>query len=258
MDILDGVELVIFDKDGTLIDFHAMWGGWVRDLGRDLASATAPPIDEALRRTMGVDAGGRVLAHGPLAATPMARIRELIVELLRERGSSAADAERAVAGAWHPPDPLTLAHPLADLGLLFSTLRGAGRRIAVATSDDRQPTVATLDGLGVSHLVDGIVCADDGLPVKPAPEMVLHLCRMLGVDPSRAAMIGDTPADLLMGRAAGVGMRIGVLSGVGTRRDLAPLADAILPSIASLLEGRPRPDLGLARASPELSSGTSA
>lgn len=235
-DSLAGIELVIFDKDGTLIDFHAMWGGWMSDLGRDLTTVTGSPIGEALRRAMGVDASGRVLAHGALAATPMARLRELVVELLRERGSSTADAERAVASAWRPPDPLSLARPLADLGALFSMLRGAGRRIAVATSDDRQPTVATLDGLGVSGLVDGIVCADDGRPVKPAPDMVLHLCRTLGVDPARAAMIGDTPADLLMGLAAGVGRRIGVLSGVGTRRELAPLADAILPSIASLLE----------------------
>jgi phosphoglycolate phosphatase-like HAD superfamily hydrolase len=233
---LTGIDLVIFDKDGTLIDFHAMWGGWVSDLGRDLAATTGSPIAEALRLRLGVDVSGRILAHGALAATPMARLRELVVEFLRERGSSAADSERAVASAWRPPDPLSLAHPLADLGALFSMLRGAGRRIAVATSDDRGPTMATLAGLGVWGLVDGIVCADDGVPVKPAPDMVLHLCRSLGVDPARAAMIGDTPADLQMGLAAGVGRRIGVLSGVGTRRELAPLADGILPSIASLLE----------------------
>jgi hypothetical protein len=33
-----------------------------------------------------------------------------------------------------------------------------------------------------------------------------------------------------------VGLRVGVLSGVGSRGDLEPLADAILPSIASLLD----------------------
>lgn len=106
----------------------------------------------------------------------------------------------------------------------------------MATSDDRAPTEATLAGLGVAELVDAVVCADDGLPVKPAPDMVLHVCRTLGVPPSRAAMIGDAPADLIMGRAAGVGLRVGVLSGVGSRRDLEPLANAIPPSIANLLD----------------------
>ena len=32
----DGIELVIFDKDGTLIDFHAMWGGWAETLAERL------------------------------------------------------------------------------------------------------------------------------------------------------------------------------------------------------------------------------
>jgi phosphoglycolate phosphatase len=38
-----------------------------------------------------------------------------------------------------------------------------------------------------------------------------------------------------MGRAAGVGVNIGVLSGVGPAELLAPLADALLASVAELL-----------------------
>ena len=48
-------------------------------------------------------------------------------------------------------------------------------------------------------------------------------------------MVGDTPADLAMGRSAGAGRVIGVLSGVGRREELAPLADVLLPSIGELL-----------------------
>ena len=48
-------------------------------------------------------------------------------------------------------------------------------------------------------------------------------------------MIGDTTADMRMGRAAGVGFNIGVLSGVGSAALLAPLADVLLPSVAQLL-----------------------
>ena len=31
-DRLAGIDLVVFDKDGTLIEFHAMWSGWAADL----------------------------------------------------------------------------------------------------------------------------------------------------------------------------------------------------------------------------------
>ena len=38
-----------------------------------------------------------------------------------------------------------------------------------------------------------------------------------------------------MGRAAGVGLTVGVLSGVGSADLLAPLADMLLPSVAGLM-----------------------
>jgi phosphoglycolate phosphatase len=38
-----------------------------------------------------------------------------------------------------------------------------------------------------------------------------------------------------MGRAAGAGLTVGVLSGVGTNEVLARYADIILPSVADLL-----------------------
>jgi phosphoglycolate phosphatase len=73
------------------------------------------------------------------------------------------------------------------------------------------------------------------LPIKPAPDALLHLCGLLGVAPARTAIVGDSPADLQMGRAAGAGLVVGVLSGVGVREELAPYADVILQSIAELL-----------------------
>jgi len=233
--LLDGIELVIFDKDGTLIEFEAMWGAWTRALADDLARATGRPMRGVIHDLLGVDpATGAILPHGLLAATPMARIRELVVASVSAQGVTADDAEAAVAGAWRAPDPVELATPVTDLPRLLGGLREAGRRIAIATSDDRDPTERTLDALGIAGLVDGIACADDGLPVKPSPAAVLQLCSDLGVPAVASAVVGDSPADLRMGRAAGAGRVIGVLSGVGDRAALEPLADAILPSVAEL------------------------
>ena len=70
--------------------------------------------------------------------------------------------------------------------------------------------------------------------MKPAPDMVLRLCAECGVAPGRAAVIGDSPADLRMGRSAGAGLVIGVLTGVGGRTDLEPLADRVIESVEQL------------------------
>ena len=76
------------------------------------------------------------------------------------------------------------------------------------------------------------------MPVKPAADMIVHLCEALGVEPARTAIVGDSTADLLMGRAAGAGLVVGVLTGVGRLEDLAPHADAVIDSVADLQSGR--------------------
>lgn len=234
----DNIDLVVFDKDGTLIDFHAMWGGWALELGRRLDAATRRPVAGDVFATIGFDASsGRVLAGGPLAISTMAGIAETVAAVVRRWCPSVAAARRAVETAWFEPDPVALARPLADLPVLFAALRASDRSIAVATTDDRAPTEATLRALGLRNAVSALACGDDGLAIKPDPATLLALCQALGVEPARAAMIGDTPADLQMGRSAGVGRVIGVLSGVGSRDELEPLADALLGSVGELLAG---------------------
>jgi phosphoglycolate phosphatase len=234
--VLDGIELVVFDKDGTLIDFHAMWGGWATELGRRLEGATGRPVAGDVFATIGFDpTTGRVGPGTPLAAATMAEIRELIAAVIRRWCPSVAAARRAVDAAWFTPDPVATAKPLTDLPRLFGSLRGAGRLIALATTDDRAPTEATLHALGVRNDVSALACGDDGVGVKPDPRMLLAICEVLRVAPARTAMIGDTLADLTMARNAGAGLVIGVLSGIDDPDRLAPAADLILPSIADLL-----------------------
>jgi phosphoglycolate phosphatase len=240
---LAGCELVIFDKDGTLIDFGVMWAGWMAALATDLERA-ATALDRAIGSTvvgrlyqvMGVDrTSGIADPHGALAATPMAILRRMTVDTMVAAGLAPSDATAAVGRAWLPPDPVALARPLTDLAALFGSIRAAGARIGVATSDDREPTERSLRALGVADLIDALVCADDGIPVKPAPDAIRAICDRLSIAPSRAAMIGDSALDLAMGRAAGVARCIGVLSGTGTRAELEPYADAIVPSVAALM-----------------------
>lgn len=235
VDPLDGIDLLIFDKDGTLIEFHLMWGAWVDALASRLETAAELPLREGLYPLLGVDPGtGLIHAHGLLAATPMSRIREVVQAHVEESGAAPEQAAAAVQAAWHAPDPVALAQPVTDLAGLLGRLRVRVGTFAVATSDDRRPTERTLEALGVSGAFAGLSCADDGIRTKPAPDPVLRLCSTLGILPSRTAVVGDSPADLLMGRAAGAARSIGVLTGVGDRASLEPLADVVLDSIAEL------------------------
>jgi phosphoglycolate phosphatase len=248
--------LCIFDKDGTLIDFNAMWATWLIDLASRLELRmkneewrkglaqndsffilhSSFSLPERLFQALEFDYNtGRVIPGGRFAVEPMARLREITVETLRAAGLTAAAAWRVVDETWYLPDPVALARPLADLPALFGALRAHGFRIAVATSDDHAPTEATLASLGVAALVDAICGADDGVPNKPAPDMVLRLCDELDIPPARVVVVGDAVADLRMGRAAGAGLVVGVLSGLSSAALLAPYADAVIDSVADLI-----------------------
>jgi phosphoglycolate phosphatase len=233
---LSPYQLIIFDKDGTLIDFDAMWGGWVEALAAQLEALTGARLAPALFQAMGYDpAARRTLAGGPLAVRSMASLRILTGEVLVAQGLSAGEAESALAAAWQVPNPSLTARPLADLPRLFSALREAGLKIAVATSDDHAPTIATMATLKVDHLVDFVIGADDGLPLKPRPDMVWAACQVTGVEPRLTIVVGDGLADLEMGLAAGAGLTVGVTTGVTDASALAPCADVIMSSVADLM-----------------------
>lgn len=226
-------KLVIFDKDGTLIDFWAMWASWIRELGRRIDVAAGHSVATALFAAVGFDpASGAIEPEGPLALMPLAEFYPFVVEAVRSTG--VPDAEQVVGAVWFQPDPVTTAEPLADLPALFGSLRAAGLQIAIATSDNRALTEATLDALGIATYISALVCADDGLLVKPAPDMILSICQRLGIPPADAVMIGDAVVDVQMGRAANAGCVVGVLSGLSGPALLEPYADVVLPSIADL------------------------
>ena len=228
-------QAIIFDKDGTLIDFDAMWGGWSVYLAEQLQKVSGLDVRAGLYEAFGYDATARkVQAGGKLASRPMGYLYNLTVEVMQAAGLSSPKAAEVVEKAWHIPDPVLLAKPFTDLRVLFAGLRKQGIQIAIATADDRAPTQAMVEALDIEEYISTMVCADDGLPSKPAPDMVLTICERLTVDPKKVMVIGDTTSDLKMARAAGAGLAVGVLSGVSNARDLVSFADILIDSVDDL------------------------
>lgn len=225
-------QAIIFDKDGTLIDFDAMWGGWVIYLAEQLHQISGLNVREALCIAMGYDdANKKVLATGKLAATPMHLLYRLTVEVMQSLGLSAENAEKVVAEGWYIPDPVILAKPFTDTRALFGSLHALGIKIGIATTDDRAPTQAMIEAFDIEEYMSTMVCSDDGIKAKPEPDMVLAICERMGIHPSKVMVVGDTIPDLKMARAAGAGLVVGVLSGVSKTKDLGPYADILIESV---------------------------
>lgn len=238
-------RLVIFDKDGTLIDFQRMWGQWAVAFAERLSQQIAVDVRHAILTAFGVDPQSlKIDPQGALSISPMATMQQIAVSQIMPYCSDMVQAYQIVLESWQPPIPTANLYPLADLPQLFGQLRQLGVYIAVATADNRQPTMATLAYLGVIHHVSAFACADDvNMPPKPAPDKIWAVCQSVGVHPCDAIMIGDTPADMQMGRNAGVMAQIGVTSGVSSADELAQWASWVMPTIADIWQFWPRQSL---------------
>ncbi|NBU64399.1 MAG: HAD family hydrolase, partial [Chloroflexia bacterium] len=150
-------QLVIFDKDGTLIDFQQMWGRWAVRFAERISAAVGHDVQLAFAEAYGYDP---VTAHidptGRLAIASMATMQQIAVQIMLPYGVSVANAYVLVQQAWQPPDPVREAVQLVDVRGLFTAIRAKGAQIAVATADNRAPTLATLAHLGVAELVAAV------------------------------------------------------------------------------------------------------
>ena len=168
---------------------------------------------------------------GLLAEGTHGQQQNKVKEVLTEHGYSTVHADKLVEDSWEIPDH-SENHVIDDPRVLFKALKEKGVKIAICTADSRKPTLEFMESEGLNDYIDIVVCGDDldSVP-KPSPKNALLICEKLGVDPAEAVVVGDTEADLGMGRSAKLGATVGVLSGIGRVSDLEKKADHLVHSI---------------------------
>ncbi|MDX9990630.1 MAG: HAD family hydrolase [Anaerolineales bacterium] len=108
--------------------------------------------------------------------------------------------------------------------------------MTVVSAREERSTRAFLDQFELTPFFQEIVTAVTVERSKPFPDPILYAAQKMGVQPAECLMIGDTPVDILAGRAAGA-QTVGVLCGFGEEDELRQLgADLILASTAQLSE----------------------
>ena len=218
---------ILFDKDGTLFDFHETWSRWARAFIGDVTGGH-PGRSTRLAAVLGYDLdAGRFDRTSPMIAGTM----EVVVEAVRAVLPEVAEtALRGLIRESTAAAPQAEAVPLIPL---FERLIDAGLVLGVATNDGEVPARAHLNRAGIIESLVFVAGYDSGFGAKPGPGMCLGFCRATGLDPAECVMVGDSSHDLVSGRAAGM-RTLGVLTGLATRAELAPLADDIVESVGEL------------------------
>lgn len=172
------MRAVLFDLDGVLIDSYRVWfhvlNGVATGQGYPAVSA------EQFRATWGQGVEADVRSFFPRHTVPE-------VERLYD-----AEYPRHLAHLTVDPEAAPL---LAALGS-----RGLGTAVVTNTPAPLTRRILAHGKLQADVLVGG---TDVPLP-KPAPDMVLRACELLGVGPQEAILVGDSRYDREAARAAGV------------------------------------------------------
>ena len=231
MDYLKNIKGLLFDKDGTLIDFSGSWLKPMKSIAQLVAERAERP---ELAMQLLIDGGylpesdswakdsaiafdtSEVILGRWSAMTSRDLIESLLPEIQDIIHRSLADAVPVIE----------------DTAGLFSRLR-SHYLLGVASMDDVRNVEQTLEVLGIHAYLDFYCGADSGHGLKPGPGMVDAFCRQTHLEPAQVAVIGDSLHDLHMASAAGA-MAIGVRDGASSETTLAPHADALINHIGDL------------------------
>lgn len=224
---------MLFDKDGTLLDFHATWMPAYESAAAVVCErAGRPGLEARLLAAGGYDAArGRCDPRSLLACGTTA---ELARVWAREAGIADADALARLLETVFRRETDGRSVPVPGLPGLFARLEERGLALGIATMDSESLAHAAVSQFGIERHLRFVCGYDSGFGEKPGPGMVEAFCRHVALAPGDVVVVGDTPHDLHMGRAAGAGLVVGVLSGASTRDFLEPHCDHVLDSVAGI------------------------
>jgi phosphoglycolate phosphatase len=221
---------ILFDKDGTLLDYDKSWEPVNRRCAHYAADGDVELADRLLR-ACGMDPEtGETVADSLFAAAAPSEIAA---------GMIAAGSRHDVVELTRHLDRFFLegastSVPVANLQALFLALKARGLKLGIASSDNEASIRSMAEYQHILPMLDYIAGYDSGHGVKPNPGMIEGFSRKCGLPASEIAMVGDNTHDLHMARNARAGLAIGVLTGTGTPASLSPFADHVLGSIEEL------------------------
>jgi len=182
------VRAVLLDLDGTMLDTAPELAGAAADM---LSEFGLEPVPFAsVREFIGKGAAHlvRCTLQASLGRSPDERrvgdgLESFFVHYEKRNGQDAA------------------VYPGTREGL--TALRAAGFGLACVTNKPARFTAPLLERVGLASFFSATISGDTLARKKPWPDPLLAACKLLGVPPAQALMIGDSANDARAARAAG-------------------------------------------------------
>lgn len=210
----DSPGAVIFDMDGVILDSNETWEAVMGDLFAAYGKSLSDLDEDAF---MGGDNSLQWAAH-----------------LRRELGLPLAD-EQIVR---HVVDGI-LRHYHEHVPLISGAAEAVARvsarfPLGLASSSPREVIAFVLQRSGLGRLFQAWVSSDDVGCGKPAPDVYLRCCELLGLAPENCVAVEDSRFGIRAAKAAGMKIIAVRTPAFPLGRETLDLADAVVGSIDQL------------------------
>ena len=182
--LLDDINTVLFDLDGTLLDTAP---DLVDALNRVCAERNHPAPDFKLAcRYVSTGAAGLIrLAFPDADAAMVENLRIRLVDLYAE-------------------NVCVLTKPYPGMEKLLEQIESLGKTWGVVTNKPAALTEPLMKAIGLTNRSACIVSGDTLPQRKPDPAPIMHALDLIDCLPAVALYVGDAPQDIAAGQAAGV------------------------------------------------------
>jgi len=183
-------KALIFDLDGTLVDSAIDF--------REMKKRSIRFLEDS-----GVEPG--LLTEKMLNY----EIEERAINDLEKRGLPAAEIKRILGKVATIMDAFELeaidgACIVDGVVETLEMLKNRAVKIGIITRSCREYAIRIIEKFGLQNVVDAVAARDDVLRPKPAAEHPRYLMKILGVNPSETALVGDHLMDALCAENASI------------------------------------------------------
>lgn len=234
---LENIDLIIFDKDGTLFQLYPYWNKMAMLRAECICKRLAtsePGLAEWIALQMGVDVTKqRMNPNGPIGIYGRDYIQDLLCSRLNERVHFIE--KDAIQSAFKEADEyISQKERIGELHIPVNGMLELMRKIkgrcngAILSNDLSHKLELICLSFGISSSFHMLLGTDRALHPKPNPWGAREIMSALSVLPENTALIGDSITDMECGRDAGCGYLIAMLSEVSNRDQVLALADAVV------------------------------
>jgi len=230
---------IIFDKDGTLIDFDSFWVTVsvkaINKILKDLKREDIPL--EEIFSSIGIE-NGTTDMDGLLCKGTYEQMALVINAVLKKHGCYVSDEEivKIVINAYNLyADSGEVKPTCANLKEVLGKLIDRGIKLAIVTTDNAEITQICLKKLGIENMFCKVYSDDGKTPPKPDPYCAYAFSELIGAEKDEIIMVGDTMTDVKFARNAGISV-FAVGATEEKRERLRPYADFVASDISHIFE----------------------